>query len=84
MRLCGLRDAEDWEIWNYAAAKGFTVVSKDADFLERSLVQGPPPKIIRIALGNCSTSRVEELIRSHELVLAAFEQDADAGTIEIL
>lgn len=33
-------------IWEYAKANGFTVVSKDADFHQRSLLYGHPPKFI--------------------------------------
>jgi hypothetical protein len=33
--LVGLAQANDRDIWDYAAANGFTVVSLDADFAER-------------------------------------------------
>ena len=30
-------------MWAYAAEHGLTVVSKDSDLYQRSLVDGPPP-----------------------------------------
>ncbi|HEU4556605.1 MAG TPA: DUF5615 family PIN-like protein [Longimicrobium sp.] len=42
----GMDEAEDVEIWDFAAAEGWTVVSKDADFAQRSMRFGAPPKVI--------------------------------------
>jgi predicted nuclease of predicted toxin-antitoxin system len=33
---CGLSEASDDEVWNYAAKNGFVIVSKDSDFSDRS------------------------------------------------
>jgi predicted nuclease of predicted toxin-antitoxin system len=41
---CGLGRSEDAAIWEYAKSNGFTVVSKDSDFQERSVVFGSPPR----------------------------------------
>lgn len=46
LRDVGLREASDADIWDYAKAHGFAIVSKDTDFRERSFVEGSPPKII--------------------------------------
>jgi hypothetical protein len=45
-------------VWHYAAEEGFTILSKDADFHERSFLLGHPPKVIWIRRGNCSTDEV--------------------------
>ena len=36
VRDCGLSRAPDPELWSYAAAQGFVIVSKDVDFQQRS------------------------------------------------
>jgi predicted nuclease of predicted toxin-antitoxin system len=36
VRLLGLAEADDRTIWNYAGINGFTLVSLDVDFAERS------------------------------------------------
>jgi len=40
-------------------------VTKDAGFRQRSFLEGHPPKVIWIGLGNCSTQTIEALIRRH-------------------
>ena len=44
VRDVGLAGADDATIWNYALTLGLTVVSKDSDFQQRSLLLGAPPK----------------------------------------
>jgi predicted nuclease of predicted toxin-antitoxin system len=63
VREVGLRDADDATVWGYAAQHGFAIVTKDADFRQRSFLQGHPPKIVWVRLGNCSTRDVERLLR---------------------
>jgi predicted nuclease of predicted toxin-antitoxin system len=46
VRAVGLRDSSDFDIWQYAKAEGYTIVSKDSDFQQRSLLHGGPPKFI--------------------------------------
>ena len=41
------------------------IVSKDSDFNARSSVFGAPPKVIWLALGNCSTNQIERRVRAH-------------------
>jgi predicted nuclease of predicted toxin-antitoxin system len=83
VRDVNLRDADDWDIWNYAANYDFAVATKDDDFRQRSLVQGHPPKIIMIAVGNCTTARVEQLVRKYLVEIASFEADPAASLIEL-
>lgn len=45
-------DWSDTEIWNHAAADGLTIVSKDADFSDRVLLNADGPKVIHIRVGN--------------------------------
>ena len=59
----GLARATDQEIWSYASANGFTIVSKDTDFMQMSFVFGAPPKVICIRRGNCSTAEIESILR---------------------
>ncbi len=55
--------ASDTEVWNYTAEHGYTSVSKDADFHQRSLVWGAPPKVVWIHQSNCSVSETANLLR---------------------
>ena len=46
VRDVGLASASDDDVWSYATAHGFTIVSKDADFHQRSFLEASPPKVI--------------------------------------
>jgi predicted nuclease of predicted toxin-antitoxin system len=62
-------------VWEYARLHGFTIVSKDSDFFDRSILAGAPPKVIWIRLGNCSTQEVERVLRSKILQMQRFLED---------
>ena len=79
VRNVGLGRADDDAVWQYAAAQGFTIVSKDSDFHQLSFLRGHPPKVVWIRRGNCSTNEAESLLRQHETDLHSFEQDPDAS-----
>ena len=61
----GLDRADDTAVWDYARTHELIIVTKDADFPERSLVAGAPPRVIWIRRGNCSTSAIEAMLRHH-------------------
>jgi predicted nuclease of predicted toxin-antitoxin system len=75
VRDVGLQAADDDTVWAYASEHGFVIVSKDADFHQRSFVLGPPPKVVWIRRGNCSTVEIEGILRTPEADLLAFERD---------
>jgi len=75
VREVGLRDADDAEIWEYARLNGFTIVSKDSDFQQRSLLYGHPPKFIWLRVGNCPAQVIEVLLRRHSVAIHTFDLD---------
>jgi predicted nuclease of predicted toxin-antitoxin system len=79
----GLGAASDTEIWCYAAEHGYTIVSNDADFHQRSFVLGAPPKIIWIRLGNCSVVDTELLLRERFSAIQRFHEDAGAAFLAL-
>ena len=81
--LIGLRGAADHEIWKAAGDGGHTIVSKDADFYQRSVTYGPPPKVVWLRVGNGPSSEVEGLLLKHREVLFRFEADPEAGFLAI-
>jgi predicted nuclease of predicted toxin-antitoxin system len=75
VRDAGLATAPDADVWAYAAANGFIIVSKDTDFQQRALLLGHPPKVIWVRLGNCSTAAVAVLLKSRLPDIQVFEAD---------
>jgi predicted nuclease of predicted toxin-antitoxin system len=78
VRNVGLKEAPDTEVWNFARDNGYTVVSKDFDFYQRSLTLGFPPKVVWVKRGNCSTKAVEQLLRNCAREIEQFQADATA------
>lgn len=74
----GLRGADDRRIWDHARDHGFTIVSKDTDFRERSFVEGFPPKIVWLDVGNAGTKAIADLVRRDRDRVERFE--AQEGT----
>ncbi len=72
---------DDVRIWSFAREHGYAIVSKDADFHQRSLVFGHPPKLVFLRIGSCQTSRITELLRSNHILLSAFDADPDASIL---
>ncbi|HWG42735.1 MAG TPA: DUF5615 family PIN-like protein [Gemmataceae bacterium] len=83
VRDLGLAAASDPDIWAYAAANGFVIVSKDTDFQQRALLYGHPPKVIWVRLGNCSTAAVTVLLGLRLADIQAFETDTAASFLAL-
>ena len=83
VRDVGLRDADDSIIWGYALAHGFTIVSKDSDFQMRSIIDGHPPKVIWIRVGNASTNAIEDMLREFNDAVTDFRDDDSSSLLAI-
>jgi predicted nuclease of predicted toxin-antitoxin system len=75
IREAGMKESEDIDIWEYAKANGFVIVTKDSDFQQRSLLFGHPPKIVRLRVGNCTVRTIEDLLRRYSAVIHTFGLD---------
>lgn len=79
----GMGNASDSEIWSYAAEHGFAIVSKDADFHQRSFLSEHPPKVIWIRRGNCSTTEAADILRRDFIAVQHFEKDAETAFLAL-
>ena len=77
----GLVASDDAAIWVFAAEHGFAIVSKDADFHQRSLIYGAPPKFIFMRVGNCPTNEITHRLRSNFALISEFDADPDAAIL---
>jgi predicted nuclease of predicted toxin-antitoxin system len=75
VKLTGLTSAADDVVWEYAKTHGFTLITKDRDFAGLSMAWGAPPKIILLQTGNCSTTKLIQIIRKNAIRLSEFEND---------
>lgn len=79
----GLDQADDRAVWEYANQNDFTVVTRDSDFSELSVLRGFPPKVIWIRRGNCSTNQIEKILRSHNQNIIQFNKDPELGVLTL-
>jgi predicted nuclease of predicted toxin-antitoxin system len=79
----GLTGAADRAVWDHAATGDFVLVTKDEDFQRLSVMLGPPPKVIWIRLGNCSTEDVARLLRFRAEEVRAFIAHPEAAFLAL-
>ncbi len=79
----GLTNTDDVIIWEYAKANNFVIVSKDADFHQRSLLYGHPPKFIYLRIGNSPTSKIIQILRDNFDTISQFG-DSEVESILVL
>ena len=79
-----LDHAEDVEVWEYARQNEYLLVTKDADFSELKTLQGLPPKVIWLQLGNCTTGQVENLLRLHYDAIKQLTDNDSIGILSLL
>jgi predicted nuclease of predicted toxin-antitoxin system len=83
VKALDLHKADDLEIWEFSKTKDYIIVSKDSDFHQYSFVYGPPPKVVWISKGNCSTSEIEAILREHKNDLKSFLDNPQASFLEV-
>jgi predicted nuclease of predicted toxin-antitoxin system len=72
VKQVNLAEKSDAEIWNFAKAHGYAIVSKDWDFHQLSLLYGFPPKVVYLNIGNSATHEILALLRNKFPQIMAF------------
>ena len=80
----GLLEADDEMVWRFAAQNNFVIVSKDADFHQRSLLRGYPPKFIYLRLGNCPSARIIQVLRQEYELIRTFFTRREEGMLILM
>ncbi len=69
----------DTKVWEFAKQRELVIISKDADFSERIILNEPPPWVVHVRFGNLRRAafhalisrawpQVEKLLKTHKLV----------------
>jgi len=77
------KPAKDTEIWNYAAANGYSIITQDSDFLNLLQTRSFPPKIILLRVGNMNRKTSEEILIQAKTSILNLET-SDCGLLEIV
>ena len=72
VRSLGLENKTDIQIWDFAKANGYSIVSFDADFYDLATFKGHPPKVIWLRSGNTRTEHLIELLEKHADLIRTF------------
>jgi predicted nuclease of predicted toxin-antitoxin system len=79
IKAAGLEHADDSIVSEWAKQHEFTIISKDTDFYQRSVIFGYPPKFIWLRVGNCPTTLITNLLRlRHELIREFIQSEAES------
>jgi predicted nuclease of predicted toxin-antitoxin system len=76
-----LMERPDREIWDFAKAYGFVIVSTDLDFYELATTIGPPPKVVLLRRWTHPTIDAERVLRREAIRINEFVQDRDLGVL---
>ena len=82
--LVGLERAADRNIWDYAKAEDFVVVTCDADFEELSVLLGAPPHVVRLVGGNSSTAAILALLTAQAKSIRDSIENDGRACVEII
>lgn len=86
VRALGLNNSSDKQIWGFAKRNGYSIVTFDADFFDISSLNGHPPKIIWLRIGNTSTENIAQIfIKKHNLIenFISNPENKDLACLEI-
>jgi len=75
--------ADDIAIWNYSLENGYTIITKDNDFLDLLEIRGFPPKIVLLKTGNNSSHALLELLKKIRPMIEELEK-SEYGLLEII
>lgn len=51
--------APDSQVWESARDNGYIIVTRDHDFVDATRFPGPPPRVVRLRIGNATVREVE-------------------------
>ncbi len=80
VRQFGLGAVSDAEIWNFARAEGFHIVTMDEDFQHLAARYGTPPQVVWVRLGNV---RKPALFKAFSAVLPELRTGLEGGVAVI-
>ena len=80
----GFTEVDDRVIIAWAKDNGYAIVTKDSDYNEIMVNSGPPPIIIWLRMGNCSTRVVEHIFAQNISRILIESNNSESGIISIV
>ncbi len=79
----GLDKTSDLDIWKHAKRNNFCIVTFDSDFIDISVLNGSPPKIIWLRTGNTSTNSIADILKKNHSVIIEFLASVEVAYLEL-
>lgn len=76
-----LLECPDREIWEFAKARDFVIVTTDSDFYELATTVGPPPKVVWLRRWTHPTRDAELVLRREAVRITEFAADPELGVL---
>jgi len=77
----GLLESPDREIWEFAKAGNFVIVSTDTDLYELATTTGPPPKVVWLRRWAHPTRDAERVLRREAIRITEFAADPELAVL---
>ena len=74
---------QDIDIWQWARANGFTILTQDDDFFLLAQLRGQPPKVVCLRFGNRGVRDIAEQLQRQQQLIADFISDSEAPCLEL-
>jgi predicted nuclease of predicted toxin-antitoxin system len=78
-----LDESEDIIIWEFAKKNYWVVLTKDTDFHFLLTLYGPPPKVIRLNIGNASNQEIVAVLERHKTLIEMFVRTEKTSLLEL-
>lgn len=72
VKQVGLSESDDADVFAYERKHNLSVVTKDSDFQSLLALNGSPPRVIWIRIGNATVDELESLLRKSAPEIAEF------------
>lgn len=79
----GNKPLTDFQIWNYAKANNYSILTFDEDFIDLLNIYAFPPKVIWLRMGNVNASFISARLTKMEQAIKDFILDQELGVYEI-
>jgi len=81
VRRARMGGATDRQVWDFAIQGNFVIVSKDDDFRQRSFLEGAPPKVVWLQVGNAGTQAIAELLVRDKQRIRDFAEEEESALL---
>jgi predicted nuclease of predicted toxin-antitoxin system len=82
--LVGLQATKDIEVWEFARANNYVIVTRDADFLDLSLQHGQPPKVIWLRTPNLSRATTLNILITNQARIEERLLELEGACVEVI